>query len=658
MNKFFIFALSIIGCVVTINPTFASGDYYVNPSSGAALDTNTCRSGDDPCATVTGALAVISASANPADSTIHLSGTVTETISISDEDLHGLTIVGGKGDARPTIDATGESYGMYVNGVDDVTIKQVKIVSPQEYGIYAFGTTDSHLEGITIDNVYVSNFTGVASSQTGIALVYADNAVVKHSRINNITPAYTDEADVSYSLSVSGITVNRGNHVKLLHNQIENITATYTATAVDSMPYVYAYGFNLYDVNDIRIGSNSVKSVAATANTRIDTGYGVVYSYGLYGYYVTNGRVQNNTIAGVSGVGASTIDGTGNYSYVYAMYLGQLNTVTVEKNAMRSISSSTQVEDTELSYTTTYGIYATIADQVTVSKNTIKNSTAQNLSGNGEAAMYSYFITNSDNLDVQRNLSNNTNATAVNGTASAKNVALYLSDTPEVNVFHNRFANFKSTGTTEETSTSIGIDGHYNSSADLLNNLIYFTESPAAAKTVVGLLISSQQATPVRVLHNTLSNMMTCFELKDMKVVEVKNTICRLSTSGANVYEVNSDDYDMTGLTSNGNSYYTTVGALSFVDNDTGTMTFADWKAAYGVDKKSIAKNPRLNLSNPSKKEYLHLKKDSPLIDAGLAAAEFKGDAVMNQRLTLDWDGQNRPNASVKSDIGADEFYP
>jgi hypothetical protein len=202
-------------------------------------------------------------------------------------------------------------------------------------------------------------------------------------------------------------------------------------------------------------------------------------------------------------------------------------------------------------------------------------------------------------------------------------------------------------------ASSIGINLGYNSSADLLNNLIYSTTAPASDSMITGITMASMQATPIRIYHNTINNVNTCFEITDMSKILVENTVCRQATSGAVVFSIDSDEYDMSGLTSNFNAFFNAAGTLSFRDNATGVMSLSDWRRTMGFDKKTISKNPRLRLAHPTKKTYLHLKKSSPLINRGARVLHVNSGSVMYKK--RDWDGQVRPFKKTKPDIGVDE---
>jgi len=226
---------------------------------------------------------------------------------------------------------------------------------------------------------------------------------------------------------------------------------------------------------------------------------------------------------------------------------------------------------------------------------------------------------------------------------------------PGVNIYHNRLRDFTaSTTAVNTTSTSTGIHVTYSTSADIVNNFIYFT-NPTVQSSIDGIYVESEQSSPVHVYQNTLHNMLICFDLDYSVSTFIKNNICRMGVDTAYGIEVTTDNYDISTLNSNFNLFYNAAAPVRFNDESSGTLTYEDWKTGvYKMDKKSNEADPKLKLNNPTNlKTYLHLKKTSPAINKGKKNITFTKDDVMSAQILLDWDGYTRVK---RPDIGADEL--
>lgn len=632
-------------------PTFARGDYYVDTTSAAALNTNSCRTTNDPCLTMSGVLTIILNSATPKNSTVHITGTVMEEVSITDPDLNGLTLTWNEKGNRPVIDATGNQYAIYINNVNNVRIQHIDIQGPEYAGIYVYGSQDTHLTGLVLNDNLIKNFTGNSNSRYGIYNVYSDHAKIKNNEIQNIGQNYLD---TGIGLSASGIYSIYSDHLVVRNNLIDGLQAIYTANANANTVYIYTYGISVYEADDVIIKQNRVRSLGSTVTQSTASTYGNIYANGLYVYNISDGLITHNQVIDLNGSVSVSANDTTAYGSVYGLYGGNLYKVTIDNNIIRNFTMSGQVQDTEYLSPGLYGMYLNGGDNVSLNANTVESGTITKINGQGTSLMYAYSINDVGQLDITRNTAKNTTAIN-NGSGNASSTALYLSDTPDANIYRNRLANFTASATNDGVMTSAGIDIHYNATADIVNNVIYYS-TPAISGDVDGIVLNSEQSTPIRAYHNTLSNLGTCVDINEMIDAEFLNNVCYLNTAGGFVYEVTSENYDMAKLASNRNSFYNAAGALTFKDNSVGTMTYADWKKTYKLDKQSLRKDPKLELSHPNKKKYLHLKKKSPLINKGSAILNFNNDAVMQKRLQEDWDGEKRPHKN-KPDIGLDEKY-
>lgn len=636
------------------HPTYATGNYYVDTTSGDALDTNSCRTVNDPCATLSGVVAVISASANPENSTVHFTGTVTEEVDIQDADLRGLTIVGDKNNL-PVIDATGNSYGVYVRTVDDVTLKHIEVTGAEMYGVFGQGGSDTYLNGFTVTDVRVHDFTGENATRTGITVSYADNVTIENSTVYNIGYDYSD--GVSSSLSITGIFCTAGSTIRIRNNTVRDIAVTYAPVASATTVYTYLAGIEVTHARDLSIRGNTVRRVTATNTVSTAAAYAANYAQGIYVYNVVDGAIRGNIVRTLSAESVATDVATSAFSTVYGLYAHTLSNMTIRNNTWRTVGVTTSATADRTSSPTLYGMYMTLVNGLFLEKNMVRTIASTGDAGQGTAFAYGLYFLHATDVDLLRTTVRGLTATFSSTTGHSNATAVYVNDVPKVNLAHSRFANFSATvadDTGTYIATSIGVDLHYNAGADMVNNLVYNTASPDASATVEGIRVNSAQATPVRAYHNTFNNMTVCVDIIDMTTLVFMNNLCRFTTSGAIVYAFDSDTINLDDFSSNNNAFYTTEeGTLTFTDTAVGSMTFADWKSTYNKDGKSLHKNPRVKLAHPEKRGYLHLKADSPLIDSGKTVA-FANDELMQSQLMRDWDGQARPFGSA-SDIGVDE---
>lgn len=648
--------VSIIVCAGVsffANAANASGNYYVDTASLTASDEQTCQSAQEPCATVNGAIARILESTTPEDSTILFNGTVAEQVEITDASLDGLTLTWFTEGVRPRIDATGNQYGIYIRGVNTVTISHVDVTGPTSTGIAVVGTQDAHVMSTRILDTEIADFSSTNTGRYGISLTNADFSIIKNNTIRNIGESATDAGT---SITIAGIYLYTADTTRIQNNTLQNISLTHTSATDTSLFYGYVYGIFAHEADDLLLYDNTLTDISATTQLNAAAPYGVSTTYGLYLSGTNEARVTGNMIKRVAASTIGVLDTSAAYAYAYGIYGWGLNNGRMTRQRIRRVSATTQVQDTEISNSAAYGMSVNTSDTTMIANNEVSNVSTHGVSGRGSAITFGMHATDMRGLDVLQNTSRSTHA-QYEGSGIADVRAMYFIDTPNVNIIRNRLADFTATASSTSTFSSAGIALHYNSAADIVNNLIYHTRKPAGG--VDGILLASAHTTPVRIYHNTLSNLNTCFDIDDMGVVEVFNTICHLQTNGASVYEFTSERADVQQLQSDANAFYTTNGTLHFTDVDTKgeqvVRTLAEWKAL-GFDTSSINRNPRLVLDK-TKKQFLHLRKGSPLINATNKNANLPDDATTQKRLQKDWDHQLRPRGK-KPDIGADEYYP
>lgn len=648
--------VSIIVCAGVsffVNGANASGNYYVDTASLTASDEQTCQVAPDPCATVNGAIARILASTTPENSTILFNGTVAEQAEITDASLDGLTLTWFTEGVRPRIDATGNQYGIYIRGVNNVTISHVDVTGPTSTGIAVVGTSDAHVMSTRILDTVIADFSSTNTGRYGISLTNADFSVIKNNTIRAIGESATDAGT---SITVAGIYLYTADYARIQNNVLKNIALTHTLATDPSLFFGYVYGIFAHEADDLLLYDNTLTDVSVTTQLNAAAPYGVSTAYGLYLSGTNDARITGNMIKRVAASTIGALDTSAAYAYAYGIYAWGLNDGRMTRQRIRRVSATTEVQDTEISNSAAYGMSVNTSDTTMLANNEVSNVSTRGVSGRGSAITFGLHLMDVSGLDVLQNTSRNAHA-QYDGSGIADVRAMYVMDTPNVNIVRNRLADFTASASDTSTFTSAGIALHYNAAADIVNNLIYHTRKPAGG--VDGIMLTSEQSTPVRIYHNTLSNLNTCFDIDDMGAVEVFNTICHLQTNGASVYEFTSERADVQQLQSNSNAFYTTNGTLHFTDVDANgekiVHTLAEWKAL-GFDKHSINKNPRL-VFDATKKQFLHLRKSSPLINATDKRAYFSDDSTIQTRLLKDWDHQLRPRGK-KPDIGADEFYP
>lgn len=633
-------------------PSWASGDYYANADSADKSDVNSCRSKAAPCATIGGAINKILESATPQNSTIHAKGTFTEGVAVNHPDLEGLTLTWLNEGTRPVIDGTGETGGIIISGVDQVSIKHMEVHGAQSYGIYAYGASDTHTQNVTIQDCIVRDLNTEASAHYGIYISYVDDALIKGNTIRSFDTVGLNEN--AYTAN-TGIYVLRSDRPQIINNTIRDISADLTFSEEDSYVYPIVSGIYVYEADEALIQNNEIKDLITRGTQSATTGYLYMYTYGIYLNNSLHSTISKNTIRRIKALATSTADEVTPYAYVYGIYMGLTDDTLISRNKILNPKSSVQVLDDESGQALFYGIFTDMIGQVNITRNTVSDASAVGVNGDVNASIYGMYINDVEQPYIAYNRLLDL-ASEAQGTGHTTTYAMRIADSPQTDIVNNRIENFTATVASEEAQNdSLGMYIDYNSSADILNNLIYFTTS-TTQNNIDGIVVDSAQADPVRVFHNTMHNLRTCLQVDNGGTLLFENNICNLSTSGAYGVQVDTDVFDLTGFTSNNNIFYNSAEPVLMNDIEVGILNWSDWKSGiYNQDKKSIKKDPQLTVVDPTKKGYLHLTTTSPAIDAGDADIKFGNDGVMNTLLRKDWDNQTRPQGS-NYDIGADEF--
>lgn len=649
INKFGLGGLLVV-CIGVLwaSPSFAAGDYYVDSTDVAASDDNSCIQESAPCLTITGTITKVLASANPNNSTIYANGTFVEGVSITDADLEGLTITWLNAGTRPLIQATDETYGIYVT-VDNVSLKHLEVTSAELYAIYFAGDTDEHISQGLINDAEIHDLAADTYQHYGIFISRADHVTVKNSTLHAYGGSNTDEA--SYVNAV-GIYFQNADYGRITDNIIRDTTLEVINSLEVSYIYASPAGIYLYESDHTSINGNKITDLVGRATNTFTSGPTYAYVYPIYIYNAVDTTVRQNTIRRATAEAVATQDGISAYTYAYGIYAQVVDDLKIHRNTISGINASADVLNAS-NYVTLHGIYVAALDQVEITRNILNNFSA--VTDQGTVEIFSINVSDVTNAYIARNTIKSMVST-LTGEGTAYSWGINLSDTPQANVVRNRIADFAAVVTGGENSSgkSYGIKLGYNSSADILNNLIYFTTGETQ-NTLTGISILSSQSSPARIFHNTLYNIRTCLNIEAAGTIEFLNNICHMGTSGSYGVQLDSETYDLTQLRSNYNIFYNAAEPVLMNDTAVGTLVFSDWKAGeYVKDDDSQQKNPKVRASNPGSSKYLHLKSSSPAIGAGTLNIDFGSDDAMNLALLSDWDKNARPTGA-DADIGADE---
>lgn len=631
-------------------PALASGDYYVNADSAAKSDDNACLSKSAPCATLGGVIGQILASAHPEDSTIYAKGNFDEQLDISDSALEGLTVTWLEQGVQPVINGAGLNYGVSVYQVDGVSLKHLNVIGSNYASIYVYGGSSSHIRRVNIENCTVESADADATSHTGIYVSFTDDVVVKGNRVKEIGSVSTN---LDAFPDTTGIHVLEANRVQIINNHVHDFVADTTFTDEVSYTYAFVSGIYVYKADEVTIKGNQIKDLVANATNGYSSGTSYAYAYAVYAYDVFHSSISRNTIRRVQANAVGVEDSVTSTASTAGLYVTSLDEVSISHNKILNSQASTTVQDTEGGQAIIYGLYMDTSGDIGLTHNKVRHVSATVNNGAGVANTFGLVVNDIQQLGVVHNVF--TDITAVShGTNTAETVGMKFINAPETNVANNRLGDFTAGGEATTENNSYGIILDYNSHGDILNNFIYFTDADMQS-TIDGIQVNSVQADPVHIFHNTMNNLRTCLDIADAAVLEFENNICQLNTSGSFGVSVDSEEYDLTQLISNYNIFYNSVEPVQMNDTATGVMSFSDWKSGdYLQDGNSLKQNPKLNVSDPAKKGYLHLKSGSPAIEAGMTSLDFDEDDEMNQRLLKDWDNDPRPTFS-SPDVGADE---
>lgn len=632
----------------------AVGVYYADSTSDAKSDFNSCLTPEAPCETIAGALTKITDSADPSNSTLRLQGTFVESVSIFDTTLEGLTITRIGSSGRPVIDAGGAGIALFVSQVNGVTVSNIQVTNFSTYGVYYVGGGQNRIEGGRVENVLISDASDTAQTVIGLEMVRVADAVVLNNVIQDISPQVVNDV---YYMYVYGIYLQGSDNAVVRGNLVRRIEPTLTYDLDNTYTSLYTYGLYVLQSDNVSIRNNTFEDIGGSSVHEVADTYTYMTVYGMWVQAAVDALVRENTLTRVGGSAHTTAANTSIINTLYGIGLSSSVNSTLHRNTIQDITVSSISDAGAAASATVYAIYNSGISGTRISRNTVTGASVSgdSTSSSGSVQMYNFYVEYVEALTFRKNVIAQNAVTPTTG--GATQYGLYLSDVPDSVIYNNTFGDL--TAAVDDpagTENSYGFYLGYNANAKIFNNRLYFS-APQTQTEAVGISVVSQQADPLRIYHNTISNMMVCIDMEYAGQTDIRNNICRLGQSGAFAFVVKTANYPMTNLTSNFNILYNSAEPVQMKDETVGTMGLESWRAGeYLQDKKSVAKNPRLNVANPGGKKYLNVKKKSPAVNAGVTGLTFgKKDPTNNALLRLDRTNQKRPSGK-RPDMGADEL--
>jgi hypothetical protein len=641
---------SIIVCCAFVFalPTHAAGNYYALADAPGADDSNSCRTADDPCATLTGAINQILASADPSDATIYARGTFTERLYTTSTELNGLTLTWYEEGNRPVIDGTGYAQAVMISGpISDFTMRHFDISGSSGYGVYVYGTSYSHHQGVTLSDLVIHDLDVSSNTHYGLFIANSDDVLIKNVNIESLG---STTVDTFTTVAAIGMYISSCDRVTVRGSEVHDLVTSLTSAGETSL-YTSISGISAQEADDLVIKNNDIYNLTSVLEADAATADLYTYIYGVYLYNNMDGVVRGNNVHDLSTAITANGDSSDGANYITGIYGALQNRTVVRANTLSDFSDTFTVQDDEFGTPSITGIVLTGMEENVVRNNTITNIESRATNGSSSAQVIGLDVADVAFATIHHNTI--TNMTADGVTSGGTNRAIRLGDTPKANIYHNRIGDFTASGS--GTTSSTGVEIGYNASVDFFNNAIYFSEA-TDQDNADAITIISAQADPVRIYHNTFSGMLTCLDLDNWGVTKFMNNLCYMTDGGAYGVEVTSDGHDLSTLKSNNNAFFNETGVLSFNDTSEGVLTLSDWRhGIYNQDEKSTKKNPHLNLDNPDGAKYLHQRNASNIKNAGRSTISFGSDSAMNALLHTDWDGQER-FGSHTPDPGFDEY--
>lgn len=302
-------------------PALAKGKIYADAATGD--DTNNCTTASTPCKTLAGVKAILINLGNPKNTTIKLSGTFTESLSLNGgsdvaapDNLNGLRITAADPNNQPTIQAPVDTAALWFTSVSDVEVDHL-IITGGNVGIRVWGTTTGLIDTAVIHHNTIQNIVSSTTSVMGIDIESVRGATIHHNTFNGITATLTDGDSYIYAEAI--YSYNNFNTV-IKYNTLETIGATNDAQTVTSN-YNYVYGIYHYGGNQLVIRNNEISGINASSSGAVANASQTNYSYGMYIVYVLDVSIKHNTINQVTAGGTVTGGGGNITGYVYGMYL-------------------------------------------------------------------------------------------------------------------------------------------------------------------------------------------------------------------------------------------------------------------------------------------------------------------------------------------------
>ena len=501
---------SILSLVISLSvlsaaaPAWAGDTFFVDSVNGN--DANDCLTSGQACLTIAHATTLLIAQDKPQNSTLKLSGTFAEPIDFSASDvsssqtLDGLRITATDKDNKPTIDATGQQYGVSVTQVNDLTVDHL-LVSGSQIGIYVAGYSGSYIDHADLHHNTITGLIGNPDF-TGISVSLVKQSTIEYNTIRDITLTTIDSDDYSSS---EGIYLNSVRNSAVRNNTVRGLEITNHSTAVANSHYTYLYGISGSVLTDVLVKKNTITTLTVTDVSTLASVSHTNFTAGIYLSAATNLQANKNTVTTISAASDATgIVGDSITSQAYGMYLADIrlgsdnNTVTgntidgvtatqavdsggaysygmrleyiygttIHNNTVKTITATASGTLANADYTASvYGVYGPyIGDQLVLTDNTIRTLTATtNYSGADSSAypsirgLYMYAAGAQADSNTIRDL---TWSTEQNGAANAADypymIGMEVANAHDLELTHNVIR------TITGTYNSTGVDGYFS----------------------------------------------------------------------------------------------------------------------------------------------------------------------------------------------------
>lgn len=368
----------------------ATGTYYVDSTTGN--DANNCTSASTACLTVAGAKILITALADPSNTTVKLNGTFIDQVAFSKIDvvapdtLDGLHITATDKSNQPTINtAVAATTAVLVSGINHVTIDHLTITGGTA-GIDVHGDSVTY---VTDGAIHHNSISGMADdeSSSGIRLLYAKKSDLYNNTVHDVAISL---ADIGNSTYFYGIYLQNIHDSSIRQNTISatGVTDVFSAAGGHS---TYIYGIYASSVAETSIADNTITDVYATETSNVTATYHYLYVEGISANSTVDTVIEDNTIQDITSTIAADIDSNTGSAYSYGIYLNEMrsddSSTAVQNNSIDNITATTASKSGSAN---SQGINFLYGFSVVVNNNTIENVTASHSSVLAGAATVAY----------------------------------------------------------------------------------------------------------------------------------------------------------------------------------------------------------------------------------------------------------------------------